>query len=198
MQHAGAPARHDQAIQALQYPEERKQGECERAPMNERTRGLVSEDGEQRPRDRNRPCKVSLSRGERVRGGRSLQEEQSEEHEDLGPDTSLVRDGVDTEGLEGGEYNKNRRPSVVQRERKVHPKFIGQRLRDMVALHDVIDVCNGRADEESKDESDNVVSSRPDIHVDSVKYSKKRQAPRNAIDDYTLASGEELVDKQTK
>lgn len=153
MQHTSAPTRRDQTVQALQYPEERKQCECERGPVDECARRLVSKDGKQRPRDRDRPCKVALSSGERIRGGGSLQEEQSEEHEDLGPDTSLVRDGIDTEGLEGGKYNQNCRPSMVQRERKMHKEFIGQRFGNVVAPHDIVNVCNGRTDEEGKYES---------------------------------------------
>lgn len=64
----------------------------------------------------------------------------------------------------------------------------------MVLLDDVVDVRNGRADEESEDESDDVVATAPDADVDGVEDDEEWETPVDTVDDDLLARLEELVD----
>jgi len=43
-----------------------------------------------------------------------------------------------------------------------------------------------------------VIVGSPEVDVDGVKETKKREPPRNSVDDDTLALGEELVDDSPK
>ena len=87
-------------IQALDDPEEGQNGERERGPVDEATRTLVSEDGKESPCDGDGTCEVTFWCGEGVCRRGCLEEEQTEENENLGPDTSAVRKGIDTKGFE--------------------------------------------------------------------------------------------------
>lgn len=46
--------------------------------------------------------------------------------------------------------------------------------------------------------TDSVMVGSPKVDVNSIKNAKKRQAPRDAVDDDLLASGGELVDDRSK
>lgn len=61
--------------------------------------------------------------------------------------------GVVSKGFKGGEDNENGGPAVVEREWEMDEDFIGDALRLVEFLDDIVDVCNGRRDEERKDES---------------------------------------------
>ena len=67
-------------------------------------------DGEERPGNSGRSSSVAFSAGKGVRGRRGLKENERQEHEDLGPDSSLVGVGVDAESLEEGEHNEDNGP----------------------------------------------------------------------------------------
>lgn len=89
--------------------------------------------GPERPSNNNRCGKISLGGGESIRGCRALEEEagrisitsigtemrrylQGQEDKHLSPYTSTMTVGINTEGFECGEDNKNGCPSVVKRE----------------------------------------------------------------------------------
>lgn len=148
MEDASAAVGRECAIQALRDPEQAEDGESEGAPVDERAGALVLEDGEEGPGDGDAAGKIALGRGERVRRGGRLKEEEREEDEDLCPDAGAVREGVHAEGLEGGEQHEHGRPAVVEREGKMHPELVVQRLGGVEAPDDVVDVRDGRADEE--------------------------------------------------
>lgn len=152
MEDASAAVGRERAIQALRDPEQAEDGEGEGAPVDERAGALVLEDSEERPGDGDAAGKVALGRGERVRRGSRLEEEEREEDEDLGPDAGAVRKGVHAKGLEGGEKDEHSRPAVVEREGEVHPELVVQRLGGVEAPNDVVDVRDGRADEQGEDE----------------------------------------------
>ena len=71
----GDAAARAQAEGALDDPDEREDGEDERGPVHEARRGLVREDGPERPCNRDRGGEVTFRRGEGVRRGRALEEE---------------------------------------------------------------------------------------------------------------------------
>jgi hypothetical protein len=75
-------------------------------------------------------------------GGRRNRSLQSEEHKNLRPDSRRVREGVNTEGLEGSEYNKDSCPAVIERERKMDEKLICEIRGSMGLLDDIVDVLH--------------------------------------------------------
>ena len=106
-------------------------------------RVLAYENREERPRDRDGSGQISLCGRECVCGCCSLKEEsseekriskatkrkrreslQSEENENLCPDTRRVLRGIGAESFECREYNKDSRPAVVKRKGKMNEEFI--------------------------------------------------------------------------
>lgn len=67
-------------------------------------------DGEQSPCDRGGTSSITLLGSESVGSGGTLEEDESEENESLGPETSLVLVNIDAESLESGEDDKNDSP----------------------------------------------------------------------------------------
>jgi len=93
--------------------------------MNEGWVALMDENSPERPSNRNRGREISFRSGESVGSSSTLEEEEGKEHENFGPNTSMMVKFIDAKGLETSEDNKNRRPTVVQGERKMDEKFIG-------------------------------------------------------------------------
>jgi len=151
-------------------------------------------DGKERPSDSNASGEITLGGGECVSGRGGLEEEQGEEDKDFGEDTGRVALGVHAERVKGGEEDEEGRESVPQGERKVNKEFVKEALGGMLLLGDVVDVGDGGAYEEGKDECDDVVAMRPDVDVDGVEEEKEGEAPVDAVDDDLLAALEELVD----
>lgn len=162
--------------------------------MNERRGALMIEDTEDGPGNGDATGKIAFGRGEGVGGGSGLEEEEREEDKDLGEDTSVVTVSVHAKGLESGDEDEESSESVPEGERQVHPKFIVDVLSGVMLLDNIVDVGDGRADEQGKDESDDIVAARPDVDVDGVEDDEEREAPVDAVDDNLLARFEELVD----
>ena len=76
-------------------------------------------DAPQTPSDCQASSKVTFRAGERVRSASTLEEEEREEDEELGPELRRVGSSVDTESLKGSQPDEDNGPSVVERERKV-------------------------------------------------------------------------------
>jgi len=184
--------------QALNDPEDAKNGEGQCAPMDEGGAALVDEDGEEGPADGDGACDVALGGGECVCGGGCFEEKEGEEDEDLRPDSCGFDEGVYAEGFEGGEEDEDGCESVVEGEGEVDPEFVVETLAGVMFLDDVVDVTDAATDEEGEDESDNVMLAGPDVHVDTGENGQEGEAPGDAIDDGTLAGGEELVDDVTE
>jgi len=70
--------------------------------------------------------------------------------------------------------------------------------RAIVLLDDIVDVRYCGANEESKDESRDVIRMSPEVDVDGVEDGKERESPGDAINDYSLTLGEELVYDSTE
>lgn len=68
---------------------------------------------------------------------------QCEEDKDLGPDACTGRVRINAEGLERGQDNKDSRPTMIKGERQMNEEFIGQALRYMALLHNVVNVLQG-------------------------------------------------------
>lgn len=151
-------------------------------------------DCEERPGDGDASGKVTLGGRERVGCRGRLEEEESEEDKDLGEDTGVVAVRVHTEGLERRDEDKEGRESVPEREWKVDPEFVIYVLSRVMLFDEIVDVRDGRADEESKDESDDVVAAAPDADVDGVEDDEEGETPVDTIDDDLLSGFEELVD----
>lgn len=65
---------------------------------------------------------------------------QGEEHKDFGPDSRRVHNSLYAECFKGGDNDKNSSPAVPQREWKVNPDFIVDRLRRVMLPYNIIDV----------------------------------------------------------
>lgn len=70
----------------------------------------------------------------------------------LGPDSGLVVERRDTEGLERSQDNKHGGPAVVKRERQVDKELVGNGAGRVMFLDNIVDVGNGGANQERKDE----------------------------------------------
>lgn len=151
-------------------------------------------DSEERPGNGNASGEVTFGRRESVGCGGRLEEEESEEDEDLGEDTGVMAVGVHTESLECRNEDKESSESVPEREWKMDPEFVIDVLSRVMLLDDIVDVRDGGADEESKDESDDVVATAPDADVDGVEDDEKGETPVDTVDDDLLSGFEELVD----
>ena len=102
------------AVQTLHNPEQAQNSERKRAPVDEATRTLVREDGEESPCDGNGARKVTLRRGEGICGGGRLEEEEAEEDKDLGPDACPVGERIDAECLKKRQNDQNSGPALEE------------------------------------------------------------------------------------
>jgi len=69
---------------------------------------------------------------------------------------------IDTEGLKGGQKDKNGGPPVPHGERQVDEQLIAGGLGGMILLDDIVNVADGGGDQEGEDERDDVVLVGPD------------------------------------
>lgn len=111
-------------LEGFDDSEEGENEEDKSGPVNELGRRLVNDcrsvgnnasrykltDRKQSPSDGSSTGSVTFLASEGISSGGGLKENESEENEELGPDTSLVGVGVDTKGLEGRENDKNNSP----------------------------------------------------------------------------------------
>lgn len=130
------------AIQPLKDPNEGKNGECEGGPVNEGRRTLMVKDCPQRPGDDYGTGEVTIDGRERVGSRSGLQEQEGEEHEDLGPDPGVVLGCVNTERLEGGQEDDNHGPPMPKGEWQMHEQFIAHSLGGMIFLNHVVDMAD--------------------------------------------------------
>jgi hypothetical protein len=84
----------------------------------------VSIDGPKSPGDGDGAREITFWSREGVGGGSAFQEEQCQEDKDLGPDTSMVCERIDTKGLECGEDNEDGGPAMVEREGQVDKDLV--------------------------------------------------------------------------
>lgn len=120
---------------------------------------------------------------------------QGQEDKDLGPDASGVRGGVDTKCLECGQEDEDGSPPMPQRKGEMDEQLVCDGLGGVMFFDNVVDVCDGRADEEREDKGDDVVVGCPQVDVDGVEDGEEGKAPGDAVDDYGLGvCGGELVD----
>jgi len=161
--------------------------------MDEFRGGLLSKDGPERPSNRESSSNITFWRAEGVCNAGGFEEEECEENKNFGTNARPVEECIDTEGLEAGDDDKNRGPTVVEREGQMDKQFIAQVLSAVVLLHNVINMTDSGADEERKYECDNKVPTGPDIDIDRVENKKEWEAPCNTINDSPLSFGRELV-----
>lgn len=64
----------------------------------------------------------------------------------------------------------------------------------MAFFHNPVDMTDGRAHKERKDERHNIMSMGPNIDIYGIEDQQEGEAPRNAVDDDPLSRREELVD----
>jgi hypothetical protein len=106
--------------------------------------------------------------------------------------------GVIAKCDKGRENDEESRPAVIEREWKMNEQLIRKRLRRVVLLHDVINVCDSGGHEQREDESDDVMVADEQVNVDGVEHTKQRKTPGNAVDDDAFTSIEELIDDGTE
>ena len=152
--HAATTARDLEAkgYHGFANPQERKNGEDQRGPVDEPVGGLVGENGPEVPCDGSSGGEITLGRAERVRGSRGFEEEESEEDEDFGPNASMVRKRVDTKGSESREDDEDGGPAVIQGEWEMDEEFVRNVGGLMMLLDDVIDVRHRGGNEQSEEE----------------------------------------------
>jgi len=184
----------EESVDGLGDPEGGQDGEGEGGPVHESRRALMVVDTKERPSDGDASGEITLGGGEGVCGRGGLEEEEGEEHEDLGEDAGVVVEGVDAERVEACDEDQEGGESVPDREGEVDPELIVDVLGGVMFLDDVVDVGDGGADEEGEDEGDDVSSVAPDVDVAGVEEDEQGEAPVDGIDDDLLAAVEELVD----
>jgi len=85
----------------------------------------------------------------------------------------VVVERVDAERVEAGEEDQVSRPAMPEREREMNEQFVANVLSGMMLLNDVVDVRDGRANEDGEDESDDVVAMSPDVDVEGVEEDEE-------------------------
>lgn len=138
---------------SLANPEQGENGKRQRGPVNERAAILVREHRPQVPSNGNARRQVSFGRREGVGGCGGLEEEKGEEHEHLRPDTGMVSERVHAKCGKCGQNDEDGGPAVIEGEREVDKDLVSGAGRLMILLDDVVDVRDGRRDEEGEDES---------------------------------------------
>jgi hypothetical protein len=88
--------------------------------------------------------------------------------------------------------------TVVEREGQVDEELITGGARLVMLLDDVVDVGDQAAHEERQHESDDIVSTGPNIDVNGVEEAEGGEAPADTVDDDSLAVGGKLVDDGTE
>lgn len=68
---------------------------------------------------------------------------QSKENQNLGPNASLLVEGIVTKCLKRGKNDENRGPTMVQGEWQMDEQLVGSALRSVMLLDNVIDVSDG-------------------------------------------------------
>lgn len=190
-----------QAISAPQDPECAQDGKHQAGNGDESASTglpLLIPDTEQGPRNRSSTSKVTLGRREGVGGSGGLKDEEGEEHKDLGPHTSVVLVGITAKGFKASEEDEDSGPAVVQGEGKVNKHFVSESARPVVLLDDIVNMADGRADEQGEDECNYVVVVSPDVDIDGIEDRQERETPSNAVNGDLLASVGELVDDITE
>jgi len=183
-----------QAPASLDHPEQGEHGKAESSPVDELARGLLGKDGEQAPGDGDGGGEVALGGGEGVSGGGAFEEEETDEDEDFGPDSSEVVAGIYAKGGESGEDDEDGGPPVPEGEGEVDEDFIGRAGRDVVLLDEVVDVGDSRRNEEREDKGNCVVLAGPQVDIDGIKDDQQGETPGNGINDDGLSGIRELVD----
>ena len=99
----------------------------------------------------------------------------------------------------------------------MNQELIPDRLRGVMLLDNIVDMLrhkwlkvfeleiecarntygHTRADKERKYKCDNIVMTRPEVHVDGVEYPEKREAPRDTINNDNFTTREELVNDRS-
>lgn len=166
--------------------------------MDESGSSLMDINSPHRPGNSDGGRKIAFRAAESISGCRALKEEEGQEDEYFGPDTSSMLMGVHTKGFECGEDNKDGGPTVIKREGEMYKQLVSDVLRRMMLLDDVIDVGHCGADKECHDECYGVVMAGPEIDVHGIENSQKGETPRNTINNHTLSRREELVDNCSK
>ena len=124
---------------------------------------------------------------------------QGEEDEDLSPHSSVMFIRIDAKRLEGRHEDEDRGPSVPHGKRQVDEQLIPSGLGGMVLLDNIVNVADGRGDQEGKDESGDVMVVGPDGDEDGVEDREEREPPGDSIDyDGLCVGGSELVDDCAK
>lgn len=83
------------------------------------------------------------------------------------------------------------------RSRRNNPELtlIRQPLPLMILLNHIIYMTHRTAHKQRKHKRNNIMSSRPHIHINRIQHSQQRQSPADPVDDDLLAGIGELVEE---
>jgi len=141
----------EQSNTPLYNPDKGQNGKAEGSPVDELARSLFCKDGEQTPGNGNSAWEVTFRTREGVEGSGTFEEEETEEDKDLGPDSGTVLECINAEGGEGRKDDKEDGPPVPEGEGKVDEELVCDGGWRVILLDNVVDIGNGRSDEESED-----------------------------------------------
>lgn len=184
--------------ESLTNPHEGKDGESEGRPMNECAALLLGKYRPEIPSNSDASGQITLGSREGVGGGCGLEEEEGKEDKDLGPDASVVGNGVNTERGECGEDDKDGCPAMVEGERKVDEDLVCRAGRLVILFDNVVDVGNRRGHEQGEDKCDDVVVRSPQVDIHCVENGQQGEAPRDALNDGAVTVLRELVQDSTE
>lgn len=103
--------------------------------------------------------------------------------------------GTDAERLERSHKDKNGSPPMPHGERKMHEQLIAGGLGRVILFDDIIDVADGRGDQEGEDEGGDVMVVGPDGDEGGVEEGEEREPPGDSVNhDGLCVGGSELVD----
>ena len=106
---------------------------------------------------------------------------------------------IDTERIKSSQKDKDSGPSMPHGERQVDEQLITKRLGGVILLDGIVNVGDGRGDQEGKDESGDVMVVGPDGDEDGVEDGEEGEPPRDPVDhDGLCVDGGELVNNSAK
>lgn len=205
---SGAPAL-DGSKQAPEDGQEGEEEEDEGAPVDESVGvagSLVLEDCEESQGDDGTRCNVTLT-VEGVTCAGTLEEEQTQEDEDVADDSGLGAVGVLAKGGESSNNGQDDGETVPEGEGQMDHKGVKEVLALVAGLEGVEDGADGTGnhqhDQEGEDGPDPVRLGVVGAHgaqggIDGVEQGEDGESPANTLDDGLVAGGVELVDDETE
>jgi len=105
---------------------------------------------------------------------------------------------VDAKCFKGGDEYEDGDPSVSEGEWEVNEDLVGPATGLVIPAQDPVDMGGGRIDEQTEDESPDVMTVSPKVDIDGDEDGEDGEPPTNTLNDESVTSVGELIDEITE